>query len=77
MSDDDALSMWTIYDHPKDFPNHYVARLYQVDKQGPRASATVVAAETLEALRRPLRNIGLTRLPRDPSDDPVIIETWV
>jgi hypothetical protein len=74
---DDVLALWTIYDHPTDFPNHYIARLFHVDKQGSRATATVVAADSLEALREPLRNIGLTRLPRDPNDDPVIVETWL
>jgi len=35
-----------------------------------------VTASTLEELREKLP-FGLHRLPRNPNDDPVIVETWV
>lgn len=67
------LSMWTIYDHPKDHPFHYVARRFVLD----RPTADVIVDASLAALRRLFAERGLVCLDRAPDDDPVIVETWV
>lgn len=66
------LPIWTVYDSPRDLPGQFVARLFILD----RATAKVIKAPTLEALRK-LLPPGLTCLPRNPQDDPVIVETWL
>lgn len=33
---DGVLSIWTVYDHPLDFPNEYVARRFTVGTSGSR-----------------------------------------
>jgi hypothetical protein len=45
------LRVWTIYKHPKDYPNSYVARLFEVDADGPKPTASIVIASSLEFLR--------------------------
>ena len=72
------LRMWTIYDHPADYPEGFIARQFLVTATGLRATENVIKAATLEEVRRRLRLRGLDApLGRDESDDPTIVETWV
>jgi hypothetical protein len=73
---DDALALWTVYDHPSDFPDRFIARLWLVSRTGTVMTEETVSAATLEELRDRLPS-GLCRLDRDPSDDPVVVETWL
>lgn len=66
------LPIWTIYDHPLDFPAQFVARLSVMD----RPTAKVLKGDTLDALRAQMPH-GLTCIPRSPGDDPVIVECWL
>lgn len=65
------LELWTIYDHPLDFPDQFVARCFLGDQPTDR----YLTADTLEELRR-LLPPGLICFTRDPYDDPAIVETW-
>jgi hypothetical protein len=67
------LEIWTVYDHPKDFPDVYIARLFI----GETPTEKTMAHPNLEALRRQLRNKGFVRIIRAETDDPVILETWL
>ena len=71
------LRMWTIYKHPKDYPKSYVARLFEVDADGPRPTGSIVVAATLDRLQYEMEEMGLVKLMRSPEDDPVIVETWL
>jgi hypothetical protein len=65
------MEIWTIYKHPRDYPEHYVARLWLWGDPTER----VLTAETLEEIRTLIPR-GLVRLNRMPDDDPAIVETW-
>ena len=69
------LPMWVVYDHPADYPDCFVARLW-VSLHEPEATRHAITAPTLDALRALLPE-GLTRLGRAFGDDPVIVETWL
>jgi hypothetical protein len=72
------LPMWTVYEHPKDYPDAYVARLFEVDADGPRATGSVIIMKNLDDLRDVLAfQLHLTCLARNDVDDPVIVETWL
>jgi hypothetical protein len=72
-----VLNMWTVYRQPRDYPNGYVARRFEVDsKLGPVATSNVHVGDTLEAVRAKLPP-GLYRLPRDDRDAPSVVETWL
>jgi len=74
----DALQLWTIYDHPTDFPGWWIARRHDVGPTGSVASGYAVTALDLQDLREMLRGMGLTLLgPREPDDAPAIVETWI
>lgn len=66
------LPIWVVYDHPRDYPEDFVARLFIWDK----ATTKTLKASTLGELRTLLPG-GLTRLERNPQDNPVIVETWL
>jgi hypothetical protein len=70
------LLIWTIYQHPRDFPDWFVARPYVIRPKTSGPMPMHLMAHTLDCLRLMLPN-GLTRLDRQPADDPVILETWV
>lgn len=75
----DVLPMWTLYDHPSDMPDCFVARLWHVGSEGtfePVKTDTVMTAKFLDDLRDMLPQ-GLYCIPRLPDDDPCIIETWL
>jgi hypothetical protein len=73
-----ALAMWTVYKHPKDYPDVFVARRFDVDAEGPKPSSSVIVAEDLDTLRDILAfQMHLTCLSRNAEDDPVIVETWL
>jgi hypothetical protein len=70
------LHMWTIYDHPTDWPDVFIARLWLVDDKGWRFTRETRAAKTLDEVRGMLPR-GLTCLSRAPIDDPKIVESWL
>lgn len=75
-----TLHLWTVYQNPADFPGHYVARRFELEK----ATADCFADTELDAVREWIKDEALKtgnslpyRLPRQPEDDPVILETWL
>jgi hypothetical protein len=71
------LRMWTVYERPSDYPENYVARLFEVDAVGSHATENIVIAPDLEFLRALMIGMGLVKMVRDPKDDPVIVEVWI
>jgi hypothetical protein len=71
-----ALSLWTIYDRPLDHPDGFLARRHESGEtfKGPTSDAFT---GDLETLRQTFRRAGLTVIPREPNDDPRIVETWL
>jgi hypothetical protein len=70
------LLIWTIYDHPKDFPEWFVARPFIIRPKTSGPMPMHLIAKSLDTLRLMLPD-GLTCLQRQPTDDPTIIEVWV
>jgi hypothetical protein len=76
---------WTIYDHPSDYPNGFIARKWiyapgmAPDDNGeaqPTPTAEVLTASSLAELRA-LLPLGLICFPRKADDDPAIVESWL
>jgi hypothetical protein len=72
------LINWVIYDHPKDFPDGFIARRWEVGGglREPLATEDALTG-TLANLRSGFWRAGLTCLTRSPEDDPKIVETWL
>lgn len=66
-----SLEIYTVYENPTDYPGKFVVRKFVLDKP----TDWVKVADTLPEARATMP-LGLFGMPRDPSDDPKIIETW-
>ena len=64
--------IWTIYKHPLDYPDKFVARKFISDKP----TEEILIGETLEEIRSLLPK-GFTRFERNPNDALSIVETWL
>lgn len=66
--------MWTIYDHPKDYPEGFIARLWY----GETPTLETITGYTLNQVRGLLLAQGSSlAMVRSPEDDPCIVETWL
>ncbi len=74
---DNSLAIWTVYDHPRDFPGDFVARRFVVDAGGARPTDDILTAKSIDVLRDLLEARGLVKLDRSPGDDPKIVESWL
>ena len=77
MSAPDVLSIWVVYDHPADWPQYFVARRHLATGPDFGPTEDMILDVDLERIRTALVMKGLTRLPRYPEDDDVILETWL
>ena len=76
MSLDDALEIWTVYEKPRDWPEGWVTRCFRVGPGHHGEPGEAFFCTTLEDARKCIPP-GLYCMPRQPNDDPVIVETWI
>lgn len=63
-----------IYEHPKDYPKYYVARVFDVDKP----TDTVILKNTLAAVQEDIKeNTKMMFFSRETEDDPCIVGAWI
>jgi hypothetical protein len=70
------LEIWIIYDNPSDYPGCTVARCWRITAGKNEPTGKFIKAP-LECLRATLELRGLYCIPRQPGDDPVIVESWL
>lgn len=76
MTNVNGLEMWTVYDHPLDYPDGFVARKSIVGASMTTITREMFEADTLDELRA-LLPAGLYRIHRYEQDDPMIVEVWL
>lgn len=67
-----VFPIFTIYHNPKDFPEKYAVRLF--DGKAPTRLLSV--KDTLEEARKTIPPL-FKQVGRSPTDDPIIVETWL
>lgn len=72
-----SLSTLTIYDSPRDCHGRWVVRECHIGPGTLRMAPIAFVFGSLNAARRWCVSSGLIRLPREPGDDTVIVETWI
>lgn len=78
MANRDVLSMWTVYERPRDYPQGYIARRFEITGgPEPRPTTDVVVGESLDVIRGYMELHGLYCLPRQEGDEPQIVENWI
>ncbi len=68
-----TMPIIVVWHGPDDYPEKYVARVYDVD----RSTSLVAIADTYEELLEAIPTRQMVRLERTPKDNPAIVETWV
>lgn len=74
------LTIWTIYERPTDWPDWYVARPFDIIRGTPEPVPRrdgLIMMRRLEPLRKEMKRMGLTCLPRAAQDEPQIVESWI
>lgn len=70
--------MWVVYDHPSDFPDVFIARRWDPTNAGFMPTERTITGTTLEEVRASINKTpGLCLIPREPLDDPKIVEVWL
>lgn len=79
-----TLSVYVIYDHPRDLPDWFVVRPWDVVDGKARMRTGKLRGEPVAGLFRQLddaraycEQFGLTKMARSPDDDPTVVETWL
>lgn len=77
MGESDELPIYVIYENPSDYPGKFVVRR-QLAMRG-RIWVDLVPLAVVGTVEEARGHIpeGCVCLSRDPSDDPVIVETWL
>ena len=74
------LTIYVIYDHPTDYPEHWVVRHHTIIPGEARPCVIAVGPPTLHNTVDDARASlppGLYNLPLFPNEDPKIFETWI
>jgi len=71
-----VLPYWVVTSNPSDFRGKIVVRRWNVRDGQTESTNEHHVYDSLEQARRH-RPEGTTTIPRDPQDDPVIVETWI
>lgn len=66
--------MWVVYDHPADYPDHFVVRLWYGLT---REEAATPCGNLVEAREYIATQGGCVPFGRYDEDDPVILEFWL
>lgn len=66
------LPLIAVYNHPTDYPDKYVARVWDTNKP----TRFVKLAETLEEIRDAIPK-SMCNIGRKDNDDPCIVEVWI
>lgn len=73
-----VLPMWTVYNHPKDYPEGFIARCFETGggHSAPVATAFAIMGQ-IEVIRQCMLRCGLYCMTRSEGDDANIVETWM
>jgi hypothetical protein len=73
-----ALAIWTVYDRPGDYPDGYIARMFEAASgSGDSIATSLTLAGQLAGIRQVLAKAHLIRLDRKPDDAPQVVESWL
>ena len=67
-----SMPISAVYDHPEDYPDKFVARVYDMDKP----TNLIVLGDTLDEVREAIPQ-SMAKIDRQQGDDPCIVETWI
>ena len=72
-----VLNILTIYDRPRDHPNHVVLSSFAVGEGGQVDHLGSALCDTIQEARAIPIGRGMFCLGRSPDDHPTVVESWV
>jgi hypothetical protein len=72
-----ALAISTVYNRQDDYPDGYIARMFEVASGGMTTPTDIVLTGGLDGIRHVLAKARRIRLARKPDDEPQVIESWL
>ena len=72
----EKLEMYVIYRRPSDHPAPYAMRKWHIGDEGATPDDELATGETLDEIRSLIPH-NFVRFERNPSDDPVFVESWL
>ncbi len=76
MTPADVLEQYVIYDHPADYPEHFVVRRWVIGREDIKPDVEAVVYLTLDEARCSIPR-GLVCISRSPEDASCIVEVWI
>lgn len=73
---DNRLSQWVVCWSPADYPGKFTVRRHFIEAGGHWPTDEGYVSSNIRWIRCLMEYMGLFRMPRDPDDDPVIVEVW-
>ena len=76
----EALSIFTVYENPRDYPGSFVVRRFYVDGSSVQhAALPLVVTDTLDEARAAIRRAHPVAvcMARNDGDEPQIVESWI
>ena len=70
-----VLNIWTVYEHPKDYPNNYVVRRWSGDKPTDDVDVFLSLQHARDYIK--FHTPADVCIGRSPNDDPCILECWI
>ena len=70
------LPFWIIYDHPRDYPDHWVMRVQYSTGHGILVNPMAALCGSLAEAREHVPP-GAIQIGPEPGDDPVIAGVWI
>lgn len=67
------LPVIAVYKHPDDYPDKYVARIFDTDKP----TNAIVLRDSLIEIKRDIEKTGMTFLMRGAEDEPALVGAYV
>jgi len=71
------LSLWTVFEKPRDYPDSVIARRSEIEGGGIRVTHDVLISVGLADMRSTFEKAGLTKIPRWDDDESHIVEVWL
>lgn len=72
-----TLILYTVYDHPDDYPDHVVVRAWHLADGAAWAGSPMLADDIAAARELIPARVARVCVPRDPADPAAVVETWI
>jgi hypothetical protein len=72
----ETILQYAIYDHPRDYPDHFVVREWRITGDQIEPAEDCWLTQSLEDARKLIPS-GFYCIGRWRGDDPVIVEVWI